>query len=100
MVEQFTGHLAIKYTSRWDELTEQEKRESIQDVENLFEKYNGRVWLRGAYVAQTFQAQTDILLWMYADRFEDMQDLQLELRRSKFGKAVDNPCFYWGDEAI
>lgn len=33
---------------------------------------------------------------MYADRFEDMQDLQLELRRSKFGKAVDTSHAFTG----
>jgi hydrogen peroxide-dependent heme synthase len=96
MIEQFTGHLALKYTSRWDELTEQEKGKSIEEVVELFNKYSGRVDLRGAYVSQAFQAHTDILFWMYADRFEDMQDLQLELRRSTFGKAVDTPHAFTG----
>lgn len=96
MIEQFTGHLAIKYTSRWNELTEQEKKESIKEVVQLFDRYDGKVGLRGAYVSQAFQAHTDILFWMYADRFEDMQDLQLELRRSTFGKAMDTPHAFTG----
>jgi peroxiredoxin len=96
MLVQFSGHLAIKYTARWDEMTEQVKRESIKEVVALFKKYEGRVGLRGSYVTQAFQAHTDILFWMYADRFEDMQDLQLELRRSKFGKAVDTPHAFTG----
>lgn len=96
MIEQFTGHLAIKYTSRWNELTEEEKKSAIGDVVALFDKYEGKVWLRGAYVTQAFQAHTDLLLWMYADRFEDMQDLQLELRRSTFGKAVETPHAFTG----
>ncbi|MDF2790046.1 MAG: chlorite dismutase [Neobacillus sp.] len=96
MLKQFTGHLALKYTSRWDELSDQEKKDAIKEVVALFKKYQGRVGLRGAYVSQAFQAHTDILFWMYADRFEDMQDLQLELRRSIFGKAVDTPHAFTG----
>ncbi|MNP17250.1 putative heme peroxidase [compost metagenome] len=97
MLEQFTGHLALKYTARWNELTEQAKKEAIKEVTSLFyNKYEGKVGLRGAYVSQAFQAHTDILLWMYADRFEDMQDLQLEMRRSTWGKAVDTPHAFTG----
>ncbi|MDM5157258.1 chlorite dismutase family protein [Bacillus sp. DX1.1] len=96
MVVQFTNHLALKYTPRWNELAEQEKKAAIKEVVGLFAKYEGKVWLRGTYVTQAFQAHTDILLWMYADRFEDIQDLQLELRRSTFGKAVDSPYAFTG----
>lgn len=96
MIEQFTGHLALKYTSRWNELTDQEKKDSIKAVVEIFRKYSGKVGLRGAYVSQAFQAHTDILFWMYADRFEDMRDLQLELRRLTFGKVVDIPHAFTG----
>jgi hydrogen peroxide-dependent heme synthase len=96
MIEQFTGHLAIKYTSRWNELTVLKKKESINEVVEIFRKYSEKVGLRGVYVSQAFQAHTDLLFWMYADRFEDMQNLQLELRRSSFGKAVDTPHSFTG----
>jgi len=89
MLEQFTCHLGLKYTERWNQFSEQEKKIAIAEIVALFQRYDGKVWLRGAYVTQAFQAHTDILFWLYADRFEDMQDMQLELRRSKFGNVVD-----------
>lgn len=96
MVEHFTGHLALKYTARWNQYTEKEQKNAIQEVVALFKKYEGKVGLRGVYVTQAFQAHTDLLFWMYADRFEDMQNLQLELRRSTFGRAVDTPHAFTG----
>ncbi|AOZ94393.1 chlorite dismutase family protein [Paenibacillus crassostreae] len=96
MVEQFTCHFALKYTARWNELSDQEKKVAINEVVLLFKKYEGKVGLRGSYVSQAFQAHTDILLWMYADRFEDIQDLQLEIRRSPLGKSVDTPHAFTG----
>ena len=93
---QFSNHLAIKYTPRWNELSEQVKQDAIKEVCGIFKKYEEKVGLRGAYVTQAFQAHTDILFWMYADRFEDIQDLQLELRRSTWGKVVDIPHVFTG----
>ena len=96
MQVQFTGQLAVKYTSRWNELNIEEKTAAVKDAVAVFKKYEDKVGLRGAYVTQAFQAHTDILFWMYADRFEDMQDLQLDLRRSTWGKYVDTPHAFTG----
>ena len=49
---QFTNHLAIKYTPRWNELTEQVKVDAIKDVCGIFKKYEEKVGLRGIYVTQ------------------------------------------------
>lgn len=96
MKTQYTGHLAVKYTPRWYDLTDEERTQAIQDVLAIFTRYEGKVWLRGAYVTQAFQGHTDILLWTYSDRFEDLQDLQLELRRSRWGKCIDTPHAFAG----
>jgi hydrogen peroxide-dependent heme synthase len=96
MQVQFTGQLAVKYTSRWNELNREEKTAAVKEVVAVFKKYEEKVGLRGAYVTQAFQAHTDILFWMYADRFEDMQDLQLDLRRSTWGKYIDIPHAFTG----
>jgi hydrogen peroxide-dependent heme synthase len=93
---QFTGHLAIKYNSRWNDMTPQQRVDANQEALAVFKRYEGKVSLRGAYVTQAFQGHTDILLWMYADRFEDMQDLQLELRRTAYGRAIDTPHAFTG----
>lgn len=96
MQEQFSGQLAIKYTSKWSELSKQDRTIAVKEVVTIFNKHEGTVSLRGTYVTQAFQAHTDILFWMYADRFQDMQDLQLELRRSTWGKYIDTPYAFTG----
>lgn len=96
MKEQFTGHLAVKYTSRWNELSVEEKTAAVKSAVAVFKKYEDKVGLRGTYVVQGFQAHTDILFWLFADRFEDMQDLQLDLRRSAWGKYIDIPHVFTG----
>ncbi|MBP1948594.1 chlorite dismutase family protein [Virgibacillus litoralis] len=96
MEEQFTNHLAVKYTSQWDELSVDQKKEAVREAVAIFQKYENTVGLRGAYVTQGFQAHTDLLFWMYADRFQDIQDLQLDLRRSTWGKYIDIPHAFTG----
>ncbi|MGP4107658.1 chlorite dismutase family protein [Virgibacillus sp. L01] len=96
MEEQFTNHLAVKYTSQWDELSVDQKKVVVKEAVAIFQKYEVTVGLRGAYVTQGFQAYTELLFWMYADRFQDIQDLQLDLRRSTWGKYIDIPHAFTG----
>jgi hydrogen peroxide-dependent heme synthase len=96
MQEQFSSHLAIKYTAKWNELNKEEKIAAVKDAVSIFNKYSESVSLRGTYVVQGFQGHTDILFWMYADQFQDIQDLQLELRRSSWGKYIDTPHAFTG----
>ena len=96
MQTQFTAQLAIKFTSTWQEAGQDERAAAIKQVVDLFGKYEGRVGLRGTYVVQGFQAHTDILFWMFADRFNDIQDLQLEIRRSSFGRYITTPHAFTG----
>lgn len=92
----YTSHLALKWTDRWNSLDDAAKADARKDVTELFAKHADRVRLRGAYVTQGFQGHTDLLLWMWGDRFQDVQDLQLALRRSTFGKAIDFPQAFAG----
>ncbi|MFB4167956.1 chlorite dismutase family protein [Virgibacillus sp. JSM 102003] len=96
MEEQFTNHLAVKYKSQWDELSVDQKKEAVKEAVAIFQKYEDTVGLRGAYVTQKFQAHTDLLFWMYAGRFQAIQDLQLNLRRSTWGKYIDIPHAFTG----
>ena len=96
MRTQFTAQLAIKYTPKWHEAKKEDRLAAVKDVVDLFKKYEDRVGLRGTYVVQGFQAHTDILFWMFADHFNDIQDLQLEIRRSSFGQFVTTPHAFTG----
>lgn len=96
MRTQYTAQLAIKYTSAWHESEKGDRIAAIKEVVDIFRKYEDRVGLRGTYVVQGFQAHTDILFWMFADHFNDIQDLQLEIRRSSFGRYITTPHAFTG----
>ncbi|WP_345795752.1 chlorite dismutase family protein [Castellaniella sp. MT123] len=96
MQEQFTSQFAIKFTSQWNPLGKSEKSAAVDAAVAIFEKYQDRVGLRGTYVVQGFQGHTDILFWMFGDHVEDIQDLQLEIRRSPLGAYIDTPHAFIG----
>lgn len=92
----FTSHLALKFDSRWDRATTEQRYEAAKEVIALFEQYASRVTLRGTYVTQAFRADTDLFLWMYAKHVEDLQELQLALRRTRLGRATNVPWSFVG----
>lgn len=96
MQEQFTAQLAIKFTTAWSALEKSAQTAAIHEVVELFGQHADKVSLRGTYVVQGFQAHTDILFWMYADRFPDIQDLQLAIRRSALGRYIETPHAFTG----
>ncbi|MCL6548550.1 MAG: chlorite dismutase family protein [Alicyclobacillus sp.] len=96
METKFTGHLAFRRTPQWHALPDTGRQDAARAVVSLFERWADRVVLRGAYLTQGFRADTDLLLWMYADRFDDIQDLQLELRQTEFGRTWDQPWAFAG----
>ena len=96
MANAYTAHLALKFQDDWWRLSDTLRREYAADVVNLFDRFESRITLRGVYVTQGFRADTDIFLWMYGDNIEDIQDLQLALRRSELGKRVSTPWAFIG----
>ncbi|MBV6271365.1 chlorite dismutase family protein [Alcaligenaceae bacterium CGII-47] len=96
MQEQFTAQLAIKFTSQWNQLGKKERLEAVEAVAAIFKQYEDRVGLRGTYIVQGFQGHTDILFWMFSEHFDDIQNLQLEVRRSTLGAYIDTPHAFVG----
>ena len=92
----FMSDLAIKMTPVSSAWTPAEKQAANREVIDLFKRYEDSVTLRGAYLTQAFRADTDLFLWMYAKNFNDLQDLQLDLRHTKFGRAVETPWAFTG----
>jgi len=96
MQEQYTSQFAIKFMPSWQPLAKDQKHETVQAAVALFKQFEDRVGLRGSYVVQGFQGHTDILFWFFADRFDDIQDLQLALRRSQLGAHIGTPHAFIG----
>lgn len=88
MQEQFTAQLAIKFMPEWHRQDQSVQLEAIRSVVAIFDRYGDRVGVRGTYVVQGFQAHTDVMFWMFADTFEVIQDLQLEIRRSPLDRYI------------
>lgn len=96
MQEQFSSQLALKFTAAWNALDREQRAECARSAVKLFDEPHGSVHLRGSYVVQGFQAHTDILLWMFADNFPDIQELQLKLRTSELGRYIETPHAFTG----
>lgn len=96
METMFTAHLALKFNDRWSEVTSADRQRFAGEVVSLFDDYAPRVTLRGTYVTQAFRADTDLFLWMYASQPEDLQELELALRRTLFGRATTTPWSFVG----
>ncbi|TAN07754.1 MAG: chlorite dismutase [Rhodanobacteraceae bacterium] len=96
MQEQFTCHLAVKFTAAWQQLDKSRRSSVTHAAVAIFDSFKDRVGLRGTYVVQGFQGHTDLLFWMFADHFDDIQDLQLELRRAELGNYIDIPHAFTG----
>ncbi len=93
---QFTGHLALKVSSRVHDMPDEEKRAAVQEVVDIVEQFRDKVTLRGAYLVQGFRGDTDLLLWMHGKDIEDVQKLQLRIRKSAFGKVAESSHAFVG----
>lgn len=96
MPEQFTSQLAVKFNAEWFTLQQSVKSACIDEAVAVFDKYRDRVHVRGTYVVQGFQPHTDILFWTFADDVDDIQDMQLEIRRAEIGKYISTPHAFIG----
>lgn len=96
MQEQFTSQFAIKFLPAWFALEKHAREGIAAEAAGIVERHAPRVSVRGTYVVQGFQAHTDLLLWTFADDAANLQDLQLELRRSMLGAYIGTPHAFIG----
>jgi chlorite dismutase len=59
----------------------------VQEVENLYKSFDGRVEVRGTYSTVGFRHDTDLLLWLVATAPEDLQAFLAELPSHAGGTA-------------
>lgn len=92
----YSAQLAVKFKDDWWKLTSTERREYATFAISIFDQFSKDVTLRGAYVTQAFRADTDLFFWMYGQRIDAIQDLQLRLRRSDLGRMISTPWSFVG----
>lgn len=93
---KFTGHLALQMSAAWRSLDDANKEDAAREAEDTLAQRAGSVTLRGAYLTQGYRADTDILLWMYADSADAIQDAQLALRRTAAGRLSGTSHAFMG----
>ena len=63
-------------------------RDAVQEVENLFKAWGGRVDVRGTYSSVGFRADADLMLWLVGRSPQDLQRFVVELRRTRAGRLM------------
>jgi chlorite dismutase len=68
----------------------------VQEVENLYKSFDGRVDVRGTYSTVGFRHDTDLLLWLVGTAPDDLQAFLAELRRTQAGRLTDIAWTFMG----
>ena len=68
----------------------------VQEVENLYKTFDGRVEVRGTYSTVGFRHDTDLLLWLVGHAVEDIQAFLTEFRRTQAGRLTDIAWTFMG----
>ncbi len=61
---------------------------AAKHTQALFDDFEGRVQVRGAYSTAGFSARADVMFWWTARSADDIQDLTTALRRSLLGRCL------------
>jgi chlorite dismutase len=59
------------------------------EVQRLFDKYAGRVQVRGVYSGVGFRPDVDLFMWWVASEPDALQDLLVEFRRTELGEDLE-----------
>jgi len=62
--------------------------DAAQEVENLFEGWQGRITVRGVYSTVGFRADSDLMLWLVGPTPDDMQEALVAFGRTRAGRAL------------
>ena len=68
----------------------------VQEVENLYKTFDGRVDVRGTYSTVGFRPDTDLMLWLVGSEAEDVQAFLSEFRRTQAGRLTDLAWTFMG----
>ncbi|MEX1265153.1 MAG: hydrogen peroxide-dependent heme synthase [Actinomycetota bacterium] len=71
-------------------------RDAVQEVENLYKAWEGRVDVRGTYSTVGFRADADLMLWLVGRSPQDLQRFLVEYRRTRAGRLMDLSWTFMG----
>jgi chlorite dismutase len=85
----YTMYPAFRARDGFRDLSADGLADVVQEVENLYKTFDGRVEVRGTYSTVGFRNDTDLLLWLVGSSPEDLQAFVAEFRRTQAGRLTD-----------
>jgi hydrogen peroxide-dependent heme synthase len=71
-------------------------RDAVQEVENLYKAWEGRVDVRGTYSTVGFRADADLMLWLVGHSPNDVQRFLVAFRRTRAGRLTELTWTFMG----
>jgi hydrogen peroxide-dependent heme synthase len=71
-----------------ERIAQADREVAAKELDELLENWSDRVTTRGIYTTTGFRADADVVFWFVARSTDNVQDLMVELRRTRVGRAL------------
>lgn len=79
-----------------EKLADIDREVATKELAALLEEFQNRVEVRGIYSTAAFKADADLMFWFIAKSADDIQDLQVALRRTQLGRGLEQTHAFLG----
>ncbi len=73
-----------------------DRRDAVQEVENLYKSWEGTITVRGTYSTVGFRPDADLMIWLIGPTPQDVQRALVEFRRTTIGRLTDLTWTFMG----
>jgi peroxiredoxin len=73
-----------------------DRRDAVQEIENLYKSWEGTVTVRGTYSTVAFRPDADLMIWLYGPTPQEVQRALVEFRRTRVGRLTDLTWTFMG----
>ena len=84
--ERYSSYPVFKVDT--EKLADVDRDLATKELATLLETFAPRVHTRGAYTTAAFTAHADVMFWFVADSVDDIEELLIEVRRTRLGQAL------------
>jgi len=73
-----------------------DRRDAVQEIENLYKSWEGTITVRGTYSTVGFRPDADLMIWLFGPTPQDVQRALVEFRRTRVGRLTDLTWTFMG----
>ena len=84
------------YRAASERLAEVDRDLATKEIATLLDEFADRVEVRGIYSTTAFIPTADLMFWFVSSSADHVQDLQVALRRTRLGRALDQTHAFLG----